>query len=383
MLHLSVTRSANWKVHVLRNRAESGGRAPASADEAVVRVVEMLPMKSELWHSPACYFNTALRGIPPLTSVAAAQRTINMWSRGELDWKKWLDETDAIRSEFALLIGVEPARVGVGHTTAALVNVVAANVQSNSRVLIPEGEHNSNTIPFAAQRHRGITIDSAPLGDLAAAIRPHHAVVALSLVQSFDGAIADLSNISSECRRHGALLCLDLTQAAGWLPFDPGLADILVCSSYKWLMGPNGPAFIVLRESLVQSFRQLQPNWFACADRNAAPYGMEFPAAISASRYDVVPGLISASALLPSLTLINQVGIPTIHRHNTQLAAALCARLDIAHNGSAIVVTDTPDAARKLQARNIRATVRGDRVRLAIHIYNNMDEIELLAKVLS
>jgi selenocysteine lyase/cysteine desulfurase len=281
------------------------------------------------------------------------------------------------------LIGVEPARVGVGHTTAALVNVVAANIQSNSCVLVPEGEHNSNTIPFAAHRHRGITIDTAPLGDLAAAIRPHHVVVALSLVQSFDGAIADLSNISAECRRHGALLCLDLTQAAGWLPFDPGLADILVCSSYKWLMGPNGPAFIVLRESLVQSFRQLQPNWFACMDRNAAPYGVEFPAATSASRYDVVPGLISASALLPSLTLINQIGIPAIHRHNTKLAAALCARLEIAYSGSAIVVFNTADAARKLQACGIRATVRGDRVRCAIHIYNNMDEIEQLAEVLS
>src|ERR1700735_162807 len=160
-------------------------------------------MKSEIWPTPAGYSTPALRGIPPRPSVEAAHRTIDLWSRGELDWKTWLDEVDAIRAEFATLIGVDPARVGVGHTTAALVNVVAANLQSNSRVLIPEGEHNSNTIPFAAQRHRGITIDSAPLGDLAAAIRPHHAVVALSLVQSFDGAIADLSNISGQCRRHG------------------------------------------------------------------------------------------------------------------------------------------------------------------------------------
>jgi selenocysteine lyase/cysteine desulfurase len=81
--------------------------------------------------------------------------------------------------------------------------------------------------------------------------------------------------------------------------------------------------------------------------------------------------------------LINQVGVLNIHRHNTELAAALCARLEVAYNGSAIVVFNTPDAARKLRARGIRATVRGDRVRLAIHIYNNMDEIEQLAEVLS
>jgi selenocysteine lyase/cysteine desulfurase len=336
-------------------------------------------MKSELWQATAGYFNTALRGVPPRASVEAAHRTIDLWSHGELDWKTWLDEIDAIRAEFATLIGVEPARVGVGHTTAALVNVVAANLKANARVLVPEGEHNSNTIPFSAHRDRGVKVDTAPLRELAAAIRPHHAVVALSLVQSFDGAIADLQTISAECRRHGALLCLDLTQAAGWLPFDPDLADILVCSSYKWLMGPNGPAFIVLRESLVKSFRQLQPNWFACFDRNAAPYGVDFPPAITAAKFDVVPGLVSASALLPSLKLINQLGVPSIHRHNTELAAAFCARLGISHNGSAIVVFNVPDASRKLEARGIRATVRGDRVRLAIHIYNTPDDIEHLA----
>ena len=38
-------------------------------------------MKSELWQAPAGYFNTALRGIPPRTSVEAAHRTIDLWSR--------------------------------------------------------------------------------------------------------------------------------------------------------------------------------------------------------------------------------------------------------------------------------------------------------------
>lgn len=339
-------------------------------------------MQTDLWQAPRGYFNTALRGIPPRTSVEAAQRTIDLWSRGELDWTTWLDEVDSVRREFATLIGVAPAQVGVGHTTAALVNVVAANLRSDSRVLVPECEHNSNTIPFAAHRHRGIIIDTAPLSDLAEYIRPDHTVVALSLVQSLDGSIAELSSISRVCRRIGALLCVDVTQAAGWLPFDAELADILVCSSYKWLMGPNGPAFIVLRADLVESFRQLQPNWFACEEPYAAPYGIDFRAATSARKFDVVPGLISLSALLPSLAWINQVGVANIHRHNTQLAAALCARLDVACNGSAIVLLNIPEAAHKLQAHGIRASVRGERVRLAIHVYNSEDDLDALVTAL-
>jgi selenocysteine lyase/cysteine desulfurase len=332
------------------------------------------------WNVQRGYFNTALRGIPPRASVEAARQTLELWSRGELDWIKWLDDVERVRSAFAALIGIPAAQIGVGHTTAALVNVVASNLKSKSRVLVPEKEHNSNTIPFLGQQHRGIIVDTAPWTELANRISGEHAVVALSLVQSIDGSIADLRAISQRCRQTGSLLCVDVTQAAGWLPFDASLADIIVCSAYKWLMGPNGPAFICLRSDLVESFWQLQPNWFAGTEPHAAPYGVQFTPASSARKFDVVPGLISASALLPSLALINKVGVETIHRHNTGLAEKLCTRLSVAYNGSSIVMLEIPQAAQTLNPRGIRATIRGDRVRVAIHIYNDMEDVEALVK---
>jgi len=335
-------------------------------------------MDTSLWNAPRGYFNTALRGIPPISSVEAARRTIDLWSRGDLDWVTWLEELRKVRQEFGALIGVSPARVGVGHTTAALVNVVATNLKPGSRVLVPEFEHNSNTIPFVAQHHRGVTVDTAPLADIARRLSGDYAAVPLSLVQSIDGSIVDLPAVSQACRRSGVLLCVDVTQAAGWHPFDAALADVIVCSSYKWLMGPNGPAFIALRQDLANTFKQLQPNWFACEEPYAAPYGLNFPAAFSARKFDVVPGLISASALLPSLALINQIGVANIHRHNTGLAATLCKRLNVEHNGSAIVMLDVLGAAEKLKARGIRATVRGDRIRVAIHMYNTNADVDAL-----
>lgn len=335
-------------------------------------------MDTSLWNAPRGYFNTALRGIPPRSSVEAAKLTLDLWSRGELDWVTWLEELGKVRQEFATLIGVSPTQVGVGHTTAALVNVVAASLKPGSRVLVPELEHNSNTIPFVAQQQRGVTVETAPLADIPRRLSHDYTAVALSLVQSIDGSMVDLSAVSQACRRSGALLCVDVTQAAGWQPFDAALADVIVCSSYKWLMGPNGPAFIALRRDLVDTFRQLQPNWFACEDPYAAPYGINFRAAHTARKFDVVPGLISASALLPSLTLINQVGVSTINGHNTRLASDLCNRLNVEHNGSAIVMLDVPGAAEKLKAHGLRATVRGDRIRVAIHLYNTAEDVDLL-----
>lgn len=67
-----------------------------------------------------------------------------------------------------------------------------------------------------------------------------------------------------------------------------------------------------------------------------------------------------------------------IHRHNTQLAANLCNRLNVEHNGSAIVMLNVPGAAEKLGAREIRATVRGERIRVAIHMYNTTEDLDVL-----
>jgi selenocysteine lyase/cysteine desulfurase len=92
----------------------------------------------------------------------------------------------------------------------------------------------------------------------------------------------------------------------------------------------------------------------------------------------VVPGLISASALPPSLTVINQIGVRDIHRRNTQLVAALCNRLDVEHNGSAIVMLDVPGAAEKLKARGVRATVPEERIRVAILMYNVAEDVDTL-----
>jgi selenocysteine lyase/cysteine desulfurase len=62
------------------------------------------------------------------------------------------------------------------------------------------------------------------------------------------------------------------------------------------------------------------------------------------------------------------------------LAKKVCARLGVAYTGSSIVILEIPGATEKLKALGIRATMRGDRVRLAIHIYNDAEDVESLIK---
>jgi selenocysteine lyase/cysteine desulfurase len=60
----------------------------------------------------------------------------------------------------------------------------------------------------------------------------------------------------------------------------------------------------------------------------------------------------------------------------------LCGRLNVEHNGSAIVILKVPGAPERLKARGIRATVRGERIRVAIHIYNTAEDVDALVDAL-
>lgn len=329
----------------------------------------------EQWQSPHGYLNTALRGLPPAPSVSAAHDIVARWASGALDWVAWLDEMIELRSAFARLAGVPSEQIGVGHTTASLMGIVANNLRTGGRVLVLEHEHNSNTIPFL-HGFRNVTVETCKPENLWSRFADgRFDALCISAVQSRDGAIADLPRLRAIADETGAWLCVDATQAVGWLPMDLGLCDIVATSSYKWLMGPNGPAFIYARQDLIERLKPLAPNWFACTDPHAAPYGVDFDLAVDARRFDVVPGLISVAGLKPSIDLLAELGSDRIHAHNVGLARQLRGAIGLPETGSAIVALTQDGAAERLARAGIRCTARQDWVRLAFHIYNSDQDV--------
>ncbi len=72
------------------------------------------------------------------------------------------------------------------------------------------------------------------------AIDADTALVALPHVHWTDGTQFDLVEIGRRAREVGAALVVDGTQSVGALPFDVQIVqpDALICSAYKWLLGP-------------------------------------------------------------------------------------------------------------------------------------------------
>ncbi|WP_405678651.1 aminotransferase class V-fold PLP-dependent enzyme [Streptomyces sp. NBC_01511] len=337
------------------------------------------------------YLNTATCGLLPRRTVEAVRALADSSATGQPDGAGDFDVIEAARASFARLVQVPAARVAVGTAVAVHVGLIAANLPPGSEVLLPEGEFSSVVTPFAVRgdlRPRYV-----PLRSLADEVRPETALVAFSAVQSSDGRTADLAGVRAAAAAHGARTLLDATQAAGWLPIDAGAYDYTVTGGYKFLLSPRGTSFLTVGEDAQESLVPMLAGWVAGEDMWASTYGPVEELAASARRFDQPVPFLSYHGAERSLPLLEEIGIETIHAHNTALAARFRAGLrEIGHepagtghtDGSAIVaVAGLGDRQDALAKAGVVVAVRAGNLRAAFHLYNSTADVDRALDVLA
>ncbi|MCO1598546.1 aminotransferase class V-fold PLP-dependent enzyme [Micromonospora sp. RHAY321] len=330
----------------------------------------------KLWQPEPGWLNTASYGLPPEPAWTAMQEALAGWRVGSTSWEGWGDSVNRARTAFAGLIGVPGEDVAVGATASQMLAPVAAALPAGTTVLVPEVEFTSNLFPWLVQEERGVTVRTVPADGLADAIDADTDLVAFSLVQSADGSVAAYDEIVAAARAHGALVVVDASQACGWLPFDGSLADVVVVSGYKWVMGPRGCAYAYLAPALRDRLRPDAAGWYAGRDPYASYYGPPLRLADDARRFDISPAWFSWVGAAPALELVAEIGVPAIRAHDVALANRFLTGLGRPPGESAIVTVDVPDAERRLAAAGIRAAVRAGRVRASFHIYSTEADVD-------
>lgn len=145
----------------------------------------------KLWQPEPGWLNTASYGLPPEPAWTALQDALADWRVGRTSWEGWDESTNRCRAAFARLVGGVPvADVAIGSTASQLLAPVAAALPSGATVVVPEVEFTSNLFPWLAQAGRGVQVRTVPLARLVDAIDAGTDLVAFSLVQSADGALA-------------------------------------------------------------------------------------------------------------------------------------------------------------------------------------------------
>lgn len=329
----------------------------------------------------------------------------------------FFEGADAARSRFARLIHApDPERVALLPAASYGIAAAARNtaIRRGQNVVLAEGQFPSNALIWrrlAAEAGAEIRTVASPQQTagrgrawsdrVLEAIDERTAAVTLAPVHWTDGSRFDLHAIGARARTVGAAFVIDGTQAVGAMPFDMGRtgADALICSAYKWLMGPYSLGFGWFGPRY-DGGTPLEETWLARAGsddfRNLVDYVEEYRPA--AARYDV--GGRSNFTLMPmAIAALDQLlewGVPAIEaycRHITRDLFEPLARhgfqFDDEEGRTAhlfgLRAPDHLDGAflkAELDRRGIYVSLRGPAIRVSPNVYNTETDVAALRDAL-
>jgi selenocysteine lyase/cysteine desulfurase len=327
------------------------------------------------------FLDTATYGVPPRFVAEALHDCVQSWEQGRLEAGAFAEPMRAGRAAYASLIGVEEGQVAIGTSVSSLIGLVAASIPDGARVATLRGEYTSVTWPFAAQAKRGVTVTELPNGRLEDAAGEFD-LVAVSLVQSADGALLDVETLRRSVAESGTLTVIDVVQALGWKNVELSWADVAAAASYKWLLAPRGVAWMSLSERMFEALVPHAANPFAGEDLWSSLYGLPLRLAADARRFDASPPWFSVLGAGLSLPWMASLDRPAVEAHTVGLANKLRAELELPPVESAIVSIASAHAADALQRAGIRASVRAGATRVGFHLYNTDADLDRLLDAL-
>ncbi|MGI8664019.1 MAG: kynureninase [Acidimicrobiales bacterium] len=221
----------------------------------------------------------SLGRLPRATADALAHAIEHEWGRDLVrGWDRWIDMPTQVGDSIAALIGARPGEViACDSTTVNLYKLAAAALQARperTNILVPATEFPTDRFVLEGlARSTGRTVVHGSPGEA----DERTALTVASVVDYRSGAIADVERDTVAAHRAGALVCWDLSHAAGSVVVDLQAAgvDLAVGCTYKHLCsGPGAPAYLYARRELQPELSSPVWGWFAQRDKFAmdAPF---------------------------------------------------------------------------------------------------------------
>lgn len=370
----------------------------------------MLASQRHLFSIPddVTYLDAAyMSPIPRSAAEAGARGALVKAAPWEMTIGSYYDEVERARELAASFIGATADDIGVIPATSYGIALAASNVPvpTGSVIIMMENEHTSHRYAwYELARQKGarvVTVRRQPdepwATAIVAAIQNADAavsVVAGTIVHWFEGMSVDIEAVAEAAHAVGASLVMDGTQWVGAVPFDVSRArpDFLSFAMYKFLLGPYRLAFLYADKAWHEKGRPIEfHSWNRKGGDRPDFYLETMPAYLpGARRFDM--GERSDFAVLPvaisALELLQSWGVPAVYERLTYLNRLIWSeaerrgfggpRADFRAPHIAVVELGErfrPDLVGQLKENKAVVTVRGTKMRVTPHVYNEDRDI--------
>jgi cysteine desulfurase / selenocysteine lyase len=327
---------------------------------------------------------------------------------GDTNWLEWSAGIGRFRSLVAKILNVSDKEVALVSNTTHGINLIAEGFpwKSGDNVVVPDNEFPSNLLPWRNLERRGIEIRLAKIppngvvsvDQVTNLMDSKTRLVAISWVGFASGFRIAVEQFVQAIHDRGALVFLDAIQGLGVFPLDAMQTDVdfLAADGHKWMLGPEGAGILYIKQQHLNLLNPLMLGWNSLASGGFDPTAVHLKT--SAARYE--GGSLNMAGFLAldaSLTMLSQFGFKAISQavldNVGQLAEMLRSEKFDVHvplhqqNRSGILSVDwqgaNPMATRKHCINNdVIVSVRGGRLRISAHAYNNLADMQRLVSAL-
>ncbi|KAE8375834.1 pyridoxal phosphate-dependent transferase [Aspergillus bertholletiae] len=357
---------------------------------------------------------------PGITHVCAAGESLPLRSQSDVLVQYMTDkaagpkgrdnqgeQVDKARGLIATSWNVSTKEIGFVANVAEGVSILLESLDwaEGDNVCVDADEFPSLVAPFAfrAQRSQGSSGHQTPqirywtAENRSTAIDNKTRLIAVSYVSYLNGARSDLSAYRALADSVGAMLVVDFTQAAGYIPIDASIADFAFSACYKWLLGTTGTAIAFWNQKRQPKWRPSTAGWHSLSLGDARP---QWGTGRIDIRDDAMcfcrgnPGHLSIYILLNSLEYLRQWATGDIERHVQVLTAKLLHEFESAgipsttpreaqRHGASVTVdcAGASEIVDELYNNGIYAWNGRGRIRFSFHGYNSMKDVERIMEI--
>ncbi len=357
-----------------------------------------------------CYLNAAYMTPQPTrvlrAAIYGARQRAESWQVAPDDFFR---DVETLRRSFAALVGCSPENISITPSASYGISTAARNIQvgAGERILVLQDQFPSNFYAWQrlaeesgselciVSKSENQTWTSAILDHLQSNGKRIR-VAALAWHHWTTGETIDLHSIGRALREMRAHFVLDLTQTVGAFPVDISALrpDFMVVAGYKWLFCPYGVSFLYVADQHLKGI-PLEENWISRigSEDFSALSDYEGHYQPGARRFDVGEraSFSNIAASVEALDMLDNWGVDTISREikytNQKIAKIFSER--------GFEVTDESDRAPHFQSarlagyetckiagilakQGVYVSQRGDRLRMAPHLYTDQSDLDRL-----
>lgn len=314
---------------------------------------------------------------------------------GPLNYPAWNAELSQAREDAGKLINAAGKDIAFVADVATGMNFISNMLpQRGKEVVIYENDFPSVALPWPNQGHKVLKIPATTNGIitpelLAGTFTPNTSVLVLSMVQYNSGFKIDLGAIGQLCREKGIIFVVDATQGIGAFQIDVQAhnIDVLMASTYKWVLGGYGTAIFYVNPELVGNHFPAV-GWHSLNENVGIPDLSNVKKSISAleighTKFQNV--FITGTAIKELLALkvpsieaqINSL-TQTLHRRLRERGIQILSDFERNNLSGITIIKGRMSQVEELAKKNILCSYRGNGLRVGLHFYNNEEDVDHL-----